>query len=70
MRRKKYDAPCVQEYHLMEESDLLAGTGGLQPPVLKPGESTDSSGDGFDPNTSKEYTWKDMIDDWEKDRDN
>lgn len=68
MRRKKYDAPCVQEYHLMEESDLLAGTGGLQPPVLKPGESAENSDDGFDPNTSKEYTWKDMIDDWEKDR--
>lgn len=67
MRRKKYDAPCVQEYHLMEESDLLAGTGEI-PPVLKPGESTENSGDGFDPNISKEYTWKDMIDDWEKDR--
>ena len=67
MRRKKYDAPCVQEYHLMEESDLLAGTGEI-PSVLKPGESTENSGDGFDPNTSKEYTWKDMIDDWEKDR--
>lgn len=35
MRRKKYDAPCVQEYHLMEESDLLAGTGGLQPPRIE-----------------------------------
>lgn len=67
MRRKKYDAPCVQEYHLMEESDLLAGTGEI-PPVLKPGESAENSGDGFDPNTSKEYTWKDMIDDWGKDR--
>ena len=52
----------------MEESDLLAGTGGLQPPVLKPGESTDSSGEGFDPNTSKEFTWDEMIDDWGKDR--
>lgn len=67
MRKKKYAAPCVQEYHLMEESDLLAGTGEI-PPVLKPGESTENSGDGFAPNTSKEYTWKDMIDDWEKDR--